>query len=399
MIHAACMHDADPIHRSRDALIIPADRLSEVLDIQMAQPGWAVRSSLYAICVAIIVATVWAFFSTVNVTVQADGLIRPREGLQGYPSPFTGTVDSVYVDENQPVCSGDTVLVFSSSDLDVEIQQNAEEQLRLRSEIADLQMLARNIRGDQQLRTRQYQAERRLTSREGKLMEAEISVVAKKYSRMEQLYAKGLSSEEEFDRVRSELELLLIRKERYTQEKGLLYQSKLSSLQQDLARLEKTRLLSEDGKKKRVVVANVSGHILQLRVRKSHIPVTSGQELFVISPDSNLQVELFVAANDIGMMKEGLHAQFRVEALPFQEWGLAQGRVLTVSKDVYVEESGGRGYFKIVASMNEMVLHSKRNGRCATLAKGMMVRASIVIGRRRLLSSLLDKTVDYFALR
>lgn len=399
LIHDSCMQDAHPFHRSHEALIIPADRLSDLLDIQLAQPGRMARSSLYAMSLVIAVATIWAFFSVVNVTVQSEGVIRPSEGLQGYSSPFTGVIDSIYVNENQSVRSGDTVLTFSSSDLEVEVRQNAEEQARLLSEIADVVVLTGNHRGGPQFFNPQYRAEGEMMTRELGLMDIEISVAAKKSARTEKLRAKGLISEEEFDKTRSELELLRVRMERYIQEKRSFHQTRLSSLRQDVARLRKNRLLLEDAKGKRMVTANAQGHILQLRVQKSHIPVTSGQELFVISPDSNLRVELFVATKDIGMLKEGLKVSYCVEALPFQEWGLAEGRIQTVSGDIYVEKSGSRGHFKIVASLHERELRSRRNGKCASLTKGMTVHAGIIVGDKRLLGSLWDKTVEYFALR
>lgn len=392
------MHDAHLFHRSHEALIIPADRLSDLLDIQLAQPGRMARSSLYAMSLLIVVATIWAFFGVVDVTVQSDGVIRPAEGLQAYSSPFTGVIDSIYVSENQPVRAGDTVLTFSSGDLEVEVRQNAEEQARLLSEIADVVMLIRNHRGGSQFFNPQYRAEREMMNRELGLMDIEISVAAKKSAWTEKLRAKDLISEEESDKTRSELELLRVRKERYMQERRSLHQTRLSSLRQDFARLERNRLLLEDAKGKRVVTANTRGHILQLRVQKSHIPVTSGQELFVISPDSNLRVELCVATKDIGMLKEGLKVSYCVEALPFQEWGLAEGRVQTVSRDIYVERNGSRGHFKIVASLHERELCSRRNGKCASLTKGMTVQAGIIVGEKRLLGSLLDKTVEYFAL-
>jgi HlyD family secretion protein len=393
------MQNRQPFHPSQEALIIPADRLSDLLDVQLARPGRLSRSSLYALSSAIIMATTWAFFSVINVTVRTEGVIRPSEGLQSYPSPFTGVIDSIYVIENQSVRPGDTVLAFSSSDLEVELRQNAEDQARLFSEITDVVVLTGDHRGGLQFFNPQYRAEREMMLRELELMNIEISVAAKKSVRAQKLRAKGLVSEEEFDKIRSELELLRVRKERYSHEKRSFFQTKLSSLRQDIAKLEKNRLLLEDAKGKRIVTANARGQILQLRVQKSHVNVTSGQELFVISPDSHLTVELFVATKDIGMMKEGLKVSYLVEALPFQEWGSAGGRVQDVSKDIYVEKSGSRAYFKVVASLHERELHSRRNGKCAVLTKGMMVHAGIIVGEKRLLGSLWDKTVEYFALR
>ena len=124
-------------------------------------------------------------------------------------------------------------------------------------------------------------------------------------------------------------------------------------------------------------------------------------------------IECFVSAADIGFVREGLRARYQMSALPFQEWGMAEGRVLSVAKDASIGEASEKNgaetsarqtqtaYFKVVGDLSSPFLSSSRAEhrlRRGQIMTGMTCRVHIVVAQKRLLSMLWDKTVAYFSL-
>ncbi len=372
---------------------------SELMEIQQAKPSPSAFWLFYLLCALIFTAILWSHFSTVNVIVKGNGVLHSVEGYQHTLSPFTGIVDSVLVKENQHVQKGDSLLVFNTKDINAEISQNEEAQKRIIYEMKDLDQLLRKTNENGLFIVTKYKSEHEVLMRHLDLMDAEIAIEEKDLSRNKILYQRKLISQEEYEKNGSELERLRVQKAQYVQEQDLKFYSEKNILEKELLKLKKDKIVFEDLKRKRVITANTDGHVLQLNVKNSGTYVYIGQELLCISPDSNLIAELFVHTKDIALLKEGLNVIFQLESLPYQEWGMAKGKIVMISDDIVLNNpSGDKAYFKVIASFDNNTLSSKRIRRNVKIRKGMVLEARIVIGKKRILEYFFDKTIDFFSI-
>ena len=68
--------------------------------------------------------------------------------------------------------------------------------------------------------------------------------------------------------------------------------------------------------------------------------VQVAEPLFTIVPSGTVvRLDVEIPASDIGFIKVGNSARIKFDAYPFQKHGTAQGRVLTISEDVFNDEN------------------------------------------------------------
>ena len=371
---------------------------NELVEIQLSKPSIRVYWLFYLLCAFLIILTIWSHFSTINITIKGSGVLHSMEGYQHTLSHFTGIVDSVFIKENQYVQKGDSILIFNTKDLNAEISQNEEDQKRIFYETLDLDKLIRKRDENSHFISAKYRSEHEILLHQLDLIDAEIAIKEKDLSRSGTLYQLRLISQEEHERIGSALERLRVQKEQYMQEQDLKYYSEKNILEKELLKLKKDKVLFEDRKNKRVITANTNGHVIQLNVKNGGTYVYVGQELFCISPDSNLVAEISVNTKDIALLKEGLDVRFKLESLPYQEWGMGKGKILMISDDIMFDnQSGNKAFFKVIASFDNNSLSSKRIKRNVKIKKGMILEARIVVGRKRILGYIFDKTIDCFS--
>lgn len=79
----------------------------------------------------------------------------------------------------------------------------------------------------------------------------------------------------------------------------------------------------------------IAGVVEQLNVHTIGRVVTPAQHLMIVVPDAQrLMVEARLANRDVGFVHDGQPAKVKVETFTFTRYGLIDGRVIEVSRDV-----------------------------------------------------------------
>jgi hemolysin D len=159
--------------------------------------------------------------------------------------------------------------------------------------------------------------------------------------------------------------------------------------------------------------APIDGIIQQLAIHTVGGVVTPAQALMVLVPDNaRLQVEAHIQNKDIGFVHAGQVAQIKVEAFNFTRYGLIDGKVIDVSKDVVGgnvsdvkaktdpdtkignsdESSSSAGYVAHIALRTSSM--PTENG-LVELSPGMNITAEVKTGQRRVISYLLSPIARY----
>lgn len=141
------------------------------------------------------------------------------------------------------------------------------------------------------------------------------------------------------------------------------------------------------------VVAPVDGIVTELSVRRTGEQVTEGQVLARLAPrEAELLAEIYVANKDAGRIPRPGRGRVRVklkfDAFPFQDYGVVHGRLVWIAPDATRNEKLGPVYRGEV-ELDERLVSSSR-GEAHALQFGLEAAAEIVVGRRRLISLVLD---------
>jgi hemolysin D len=172
-------------------------------------------------------------------------------------------------------------------------------------------------------------------------------------------------------------------------------QEQVNELQEQLVKAQNRMRLTE-------LRSPIDGVVEQLSVHTLGGVVTPAQHLAVVVPDSeDLTVKAYLENRDVGFVHAGQAVKVKVETFNFTRYGLIDGRVVAVSRDVLHEDDrpsadpppapspaqrpGPPIYVaRIALSKTSMLI----DGRNAPLRPGMAITAEIRTGERTIINYL-----------
>ena len=100
-----------------------------------------------------------------------------------------------------------------------------------------------------------------------------------------------------------------------------------------------------------------------------------------------------VSSDDIGCVKVGERVMLKVDAFPFQKYGMLRGTVVTLSEDAFVYGASGLGDRMPSAYYRARIRLSDRGpgdlAKNTRLLPGMNLSAELVVGSRTVMSYIL----------
>jgi hemolysin D len=280
------------------------------------------------------------------------------------------------------------------ADLSQQIEQKRAEAAQISAETdkinATLPMLAEKERIQQELTARGYGTSLAYLDAQQQLAGAQhdLSVQAHRAS---QALAAQSALEKEREGARSQYAADVLSDLRKAQEQQ-------NQLQQDLIK-------AQDKSAGTQLSAPIDGVVEQLAVHTAHGVVLPAQHLMIIVPDSrNLLIEAQLANRDVGFVHSGQAVKLKIETFNFTRYGLLDGKVVDVSRDVIDpadrpdaaappaaadnrRQPAAPSYVaRIALSRTSMLI----DGRDEPLQPGMAVTAEIKTGRRTIIDYLLS---------
>lgn len=156
--------------------------------------------------------------------------------------------------------------------------------------------------------------------------------------------------------------------------------------------LETLKMADEKNRLARLV-SPIDGRVTQLAVHTIGGVVTEAQPLMVIVPaDVTLEVEAWVANQDIGFIYSGQPAEVKVETFNFQKYGYLDAHVVDISPDAIEDKDKGRVY-RVTLQLDKDYLIVGDNK--VYLGPGMTVSAEIKTREKRIIEFFLDPFRKY----
>jgi HlyD family secretion protein len=134
--------------------------------------------------------------------------------------------------------------------------------------------------------------------------------------------------------------------------------------------------------------APISGTVLTLNLKNKGEVVEPGQTVAEIAPDGvPLIVSAMLPNQEAGFVKPGMPVQVKLDAYPYQDYGVISGQVTTISADAKSDKNLGEVY-KVEVKLDRD--HIVKNQQVIPFKAGLAVNAEIIIRERRILDVLLD---------
>lgn len=119
------------------------------------------------------------------------------------------------------------------------------------------------------------------------------------------------------------------------------------------------------------------------------------QSLIAIRPeDTLLEAQLYVPSRSIGFIEVGQKIILRIDAFPYQKFGMLNAQIKEVSASVLFPEESQTAvdihepYFKVSAVLAEQSIRAF--GKQFVLRPGMLIKADIVLDKRSLMEWMLE---------
>lgn len=332
-------------------------------------------------------------FVEVEVNTKSRGMVRSSTENNAILMPANGQIEQIFIKNNGLVKKGDVLLSISSAQLDERIRFVEEKQEKLSVLSNDFEQLAHYQLGKtprlaSTLAQREYQ---QFVQKENEYL-LRIQHAQLVLERQEQLLQSGSVAKVEHEQALYDLQLaqsaLTLLEDQYrknwTQEKER-YTNELKELRSQRERMNEEL-------KQYVVKASMDGNITQFSGVQAGNFVAAGQKVAEISANNQLLVETYVSPSDVGLIQKGMDVQFQVDAFNSNQWGLATGKVIEISKDIVMLQDAP--VFLVQCNMDQQSL-SLSNGYKGNIKKGMTLTSHFSVAKRSLYQLLYDTMDDW----
>jgi multidrug resistance efflux pump len=338
-------------------------------------------------------------FVFVDVSIQARGYFQAAIEKQTVSAPFQGKIVYTSIHNGKRVNKGDTLLIIDSEAIRARQSFLKQRIAENNAVTGDLEKLTGLDSGEDKLPeieliTKRYQAEYANLRNQQTIQIQKYLKRKSEHDRNQVLYDKEIIPQVDYENS-----LFVLESEKDNLNQVILYQeslwhSDLMSRRNDaisfLADLKQCR----EELNNRIVLATISGEIIQSSDLQVNSLVSPGQNLAEISPDGDLLATCFVRPSDIGLIHEKQKVRIQVDAFNYNEWGLLQGEIVDISDDMIMQD-GSTAFFRIRCKPDRTFL-SLKNGHRANIKKGMSLNSRIVVIRRSIFNLLFDKADKWF---
>jgi len=441
--------DPEAVHFQPDAVMIEERPLP-----------WFARSVVYIVVLLVACSVTWAALSQVDRVVTARGKLITIDPLMTVQPLETGTVHTIDVGVGDSVKAGDVLATldptFSQSEQTADEERLASmtaEAWRLESEIYgrkfDPAWSGDPVVGKYlKLQAAVYdhrQAEYRaavasaeadaakfeaalVTNRKAQAgLEERVGVVSQVEGMRDELYK--LSAGSRLNLLQSRLDRLSLSDqlgEKKNQEKELEAQlasareqrakyvnnwvreagERLTTLQQQIA-TERQKLTTAERRRNLVILrAPADGVVLELGQRSIGSVAKEAEPLVTLVPRGNkIEAEVDVDTADVARVRVGDTVRVKLDALPFQRHGTITGRVRVITENSFqpdknsgpqnVKDPDGKpAFFRARVTLGPLTLQDVPPD--FRLIPGMTTSAEILVGKRTIISYLLDPVIRVF---
>jgi|GEM_PF-2897747 len=162
---------------------------------------------------------------------------------------------------------------------------------------------------------------------------------------------------------------------------------RLEKVNTDIANSELDSQLQDFARKLDRIVAPVAGTVVSTALRTPGEMIKVGSTLFTINPSEQpLVAQAMIPNKSIGRIKVGLKTKLKLDAYPYQNYGVLTGRVHSIAPDS--QKVGNSYFYEITVALDREYLEKSKQK--YPLFTGLTLNAEIVVEARRIIENFLD---------
>ncbi|MFN6513725.1 MAG: HlyD family efflux transporter periplasmic adaptor subunit [Nostoc sp. CreGUA01] len=422
--------------QSKSSTSVSGDWSSLTKELINTLPQVWTRGLLYWLVIFAAIVLPWAMLSKVEETGSARGRVEPQGRTLRLDAPVSGKVLAIKVKEGETVKAGQVLLELESDLTRTELQQTQSKLEGQQNRVNQLQLLKNQL--TMSLRTQQLQnqaqeseqlaqldqIQQRLNSSQQVyvLEKSRLKLAKNERQRYRYLWQKGAISKSKLEEIEGAM----------FERQGLLEQAQ-SDIQQatteitkqkstnkrisrtgELALLDSQKqikelesqvadVLSEINQTKKqiqslefqvqqqILRAPTDGTIFQLSINNAGTVVQPGQMVTQIAPQGvPLIFRAEMPSQESGFLRVGMPVKLKFDAYPFQDYGVAEGKLRWISPDSKVVETaqGKVENFELEIELPKTYIQTKNKR--IFLTPGQTATAEVIVRERRLIDFVLD---------
>jgi multidrug efflux pump subunit AcrA (membrane-fusion protein) len=292
--------------------VVPVDSPSEnalVTEQLQRMPSMFSRGLIYVIVSLLVVSIVYSITGTMDIVATCRAVVRPLSHKIRIQSDINGNLEEIYITEGQEVNEGDPLYLVRA----VESTEHTEEVKRLK--------LGQNL------------STLKSIDSEMSYWRKEVARLSRDLKNLEDLLKSGIISAREYNDTKSRLE------------KSRTELRKLNSRRE--ITLNENKILEEEMAKfkeesEKTIKAESAGTISEMMFRNKGEVVRASEVLCTIVPtDSPLYMDIKMANRDIGFIEKDMEIKYKLDAFPFQDYGMLYGKVSVIPPSAVEDQALG----------------------------------------------------------
>jgi hemolysin D len=418
----------------------PFDALApQATEIEARVPPAAARGTLYALVGFIVIALLWATLAHVDRVVTAQGRLITRGQALVVQALETSVVRSVDVRVGQSVKKGERLVTLDPTFAEADVSQVKQRVESIAAEVARLEAevagktykraggspeevtqadLHEKKMGEYEARLSGYKADIARLEADAAGTRRSLAVIEQRLQSLRQIEA--MKSDLKDKQYVSQMGLLEARAQRLEAEqafedsssksKQLVEQLVQTRAQLDVfvkgwrqktlddlvrARRERDGLREQLTKMERrgtlvTLTAPYDATVLEINKRSVGSVAKEAEPILTLVPEGDeIEVELQIAAEDVGFVRKGDPVRVKIDAFPFQKHGTLDGTLSVIGADsIAIDPAGGgrgsRAYYPSRAATLQGQLRAVPTD--TRLTPGMTVTGEIRVGTRSVIS-------------
>jgi len=332
-------------------------------------------------------------FIKIDVYTSARGIIKADKERVSLSIINSGKVVHSSLLDNKKVMTGDTLLILDETVFNEKIKLATHQREEINDFINDLNyLLSTSHPKITHIKSNKYKQE--YAQYQQKILELNTRYKKTKleYNRNQKLYKKGVIAQIEYDDTFFNYSIAINAIDQLKNTQKNNWQASLTEHQSKIRHIESEENQLIENKNQLIITAPIDGILKNVKSLETGTYILSGAPLAEISPDSQLIVECFINPSDIGLLHDNNEANYQIDAFNYNQWGLADGKITEISKDVDIIND--IPVFKVRCSIHQKSLQLK-NGFHGHLKKGMTLNARFQLTERTLFDLLYDKVDDW----
>jgi hemolysin D len=168
-------------------------------------------------------------------------------------------------------------------------------------------------------------------------------------------------------------------------------ESQITEIKSEIAQTEKQIESSKFELKQRELTAPNDGTVFHISARGKGAVVQPGERMIEIAPkDSTLILKAKIPPTDSGFLRKGMLVKVKFDAYPFQDYGVSEGTLMSISPDSKVTETaqGEEESYELKVELEKPYILDQ--GKRIELTAGQTATAEIIVRQRRVIDFFLD---------